>query len=103
MQTKAVQTWDEYRTKDRARRLTPVNQAKTRARMQAYNAQHPERRAATDAIAKAIAKGRLVRPERCTRCNRKTRIEAHHHKGYAQEYRLDVLWVCKSCHGVLER
>lgn len=53
--------------------------------------------AARTAVAVAIKKGILVRPDVCSFCNKqKNKIEAHH-----QDYnkQLDVIWLCKPCHG----
>ena len=47
------------------------------------------------AVASAIRTGGLVRPDKCTECDRTTRIEAHH-DNYSKP--LDVLWLCNHCH-----
>lgn len=53
---------------------------------------------ARTAVYLAILKGILVRPARCPSCNRKAKVEAHHHNGYEKEHHLDVLWRCPRCH-----
>lgn len=53
---------------------------------------------AREAVRKALRNNVLVRPDRCGQCNAKGRVEAHHHKGYGAERRLDVQWLCKTCH-----
>lgn len=59
----------------------------------------PEKKSAHEAVRRAIKKGVLTRPTSCTHCgNSKMRIEAHHHRGYAKENQLDVVFLCTSCH-----
>lgn len=48
----------------------------------------------------AIRSGALVRPEVCSVCKTKTKVEAHH-EDYTKP--LEVVWVCKSCHIELDR
>lgn len=67
---------------------------------------HPERHCAREAVHRAIKSGRLIRPETCSRCGRdpgrtrngKSQIHGHHHRGYAREFWLDVVWLCIQCH-----
>ena len=42
-----------------------------------------------------IKKGVIIRPEKCSICSRKGKIEAHH-DDYSKP--LDIRWLCKSCH-----
>ena len=63
----------------------------------------PEKKSAHEAVRRAIKKGVLTRPTSCTQCgNSKMRIEAHHHRGYAKENQLDVVFLCTSCHRASE-
>lgn len=55
-------------------------------------------RRAGHAVETAILKGTLVRPKSCSACGTNAAVEAHHHKGYAREHWLDVLWFCASYH-----
>lgn len=64
-------------------RAKPETKAKERAR---------------GAVAHAIQTLRLKRPERCTQCNKRGRVEAHHFMGYAEEHKLTVKWLCSRCH-----
>lgn len=65
---------------------------------------HPERYRARDsaktAVANALANGKLKRPKRCEKCDYRGPVESHHYLGYAREHRLDVQWLCKSCHRI---
>jgi len=62
----------------------------------------PERQARKEAyvaVRTALRSGALVRPQECGDCERRmVGIHAHHHKGYAPEHRLDVVWLCWDCH-----
>jgi hypothetical protein len=63
----------------------------------------PEKKSAHEAVRRAVKKGVLTRPKACTKCgNSQMRIEAHHHKGYAKEHQLDVVFLCTSCHRASE-
>jgi hypothetical protein len=58
-----------------------------------------ERRLAHGAVARAVARGLLVRPDVCTACGSSDRwIDAHHLAGYGPQVRLVVQWVCTRCH-----
>lgn len=59
----------------------------------------PNRIKARNAVNVAIRKGELPSPEslQCLICL-KPSAQYHHHKGYAPEYWLDVIALCKACH-----
>lgn len=59
---------------------------------------YPLKTKARGAVSSAILCGTIDRPNICSTCNKKCVPEAHHHKGYALEFHLDVIWVCKKCH-----
>ena len=72
-------------------------------RMREARKTKPEHKRAHEAVRRAIRKGVLVRPKACTKCGQSNmRIEAHHHKGYAKEHQLDVVFLCTSCHRASE-
>lgn len=52
----------------------------------------------------AVKSGRVIKPKCCSVdwCD-ETKIEAHHHKGYAPEHALDVRWLCKRHHEEAEK
>lgn len=56
---------------------------------------HPQAVFAHNELRKAIDKKIVIRPERCSNCHKKKRIEGHH-EDYA--YPLQVVWLCSSCH-----
>ena len=61
----------------------------------------PERAKARNAVRHAVRDGLLTRPNKCSNLSAEShrgRIEAHHHKGYADEHKLDIVWLCNYCH-----
>jgi hypothetical protein len=68
--------------------------AKNRARYAAY----PAKWHAKVTVARAVAKGVLVKPDHCPSCGEPRPIEAHHTMGYERRYWLVVVWRCRSCH-----
>ena len=52
------------------------------------------------AVAAARARGLLKPPERCQRCQREGKLQAHH-GDYSRP--LDVEWLCLACHGATRR
>jgi uncharacterized Zn finger protein (UPF0148 family) len=90
----------------RERRLTsrPAVVVKPRPRIvrarTGYYRSSPEQQRANAAVGRAVRRGHLVRAAACEECGRTShRIEAHHHRGYARQYQLDVQWLCSFCHG----
>lgn len=61
---------------------------------------YPEKQRARVTLNNSIKKGELNRPEFCSICLTHKKIEAHH-KDYSKP--LDVVWVCRPCHKVLDR
>jgi len=57
--------------------------------------QNAEKRVAHLAVYRAVASGRLVRPEACDDCGAGGSIHAHH-DNYSRQ--LDVRWLCPLCH-----
>ena len=56
---------------------------------------YPEKREAHIKVSNAIARGHLIRPEKCTICFAECKPDAHHFD-YSQP--LNVIWACKKCH-----
>lgn len=54
------------------------------------------------AMAKAIKSGRLRRVDACVVCHKPCKVHGHHRDGYDVASRLKVIWVCPTCHRVLE-
>lgn len=69
-----------------------------------YKRRHPNRIKARNAVTHAVHHTEELPPassEDCTRCGGDA-VEYHHHNGYSEEHWLDVVPVCKKCHGALE-
>lgn len=83
-----------YREYDRQRANLPHRQAlrteTTRRRRQetGYGKIHA-------AVARAVKSGRLIKPDRCEKCDEIRRLYAHH-DDYTKP--LDVRWLCQECH-----
>lgn len=90
----------ERKRQERAKRQAATG--KETARQLRWRQTNPELakqiRRAGEAVNRAVKQGKLVRPDACYNCGSARNIEAHHHLGYAREHRLDVVWLCKSCH-----
>lgn len=50
---------------------------------------------ARTALGKALAAGRILRPNHCEACGEPSKTQGHHHD-YSK--RLDVTWLCRKCH-----
>ena len=59
-----------------------------------YRARYPQRRSAFAAVYEATSKGKLIRPDTCSKCGNTGYIVAHHHD---YESPLDVVWLCLRC------
>ena len=86
---------ERIRAYDRQRGKLPRRIKKCVEYNRKYNKDYPERYAAKILLNNAIRSGRIKRPERCSVCNKKTRICGHHEDYYKP---LDVVWVCQVCH-----
>ena len=82
-----------------ARTWSKVNRDLEYARKRALRKSHPEPvrlyGRVMYQIRKAIAEGRLVRPEQCEACNLPCKPDAAH---YDYEQPLNVRWLCRGCH-----
>lgn len=69
-----------------------------------YRLMPENKRKARYYVKNAIRAGKLKKSEYCEKCGKKdwgikrSMIEAHHYKGYNQEYWLVVEWLCTDCH-----
>ena len=61
--------------------------------------QNPEMYKSHVYVAAALRRGTLRKPDRCSLCQgRGLKLEGHHPNGYDQVNRLDLIWLCRSCH-----
>lgn len=75
-------------------RLTSRHRAKRRAWFNLPKNLHKNR--ARCRLGKAVALGKIKKPNNCSSCNASgVKLEGHH---YDYTKPLDVLWLCKSCH-----
>jgi hypothetical protein len=82
----------------KAYRKTKQGKEKSRIAARQYRARNREKSRARGLVSSALRRGILVRPNTCEKCPNIGLIEAHHWKGYAKEFRLDIQWLCESCH-----
>jgi hypothetical protein len=82
-----------YREHDRKRASDPKRKETMLAKTRRIRASGAGR--AHNAVARAVKKGRLVRPDKCQRCPATGDIEAHHDD---HSKLLDVMWLCPICH-----
>jgi len=87
-------------SKEYAREYWLKNRERLLKKKKEHRHNHLEQYQAQDAVKSAVASGKLKRPDRCGKCGRKSRIEAHHYKGYDRKYWLNVRWLCRSCHRI---
>lgn len=64
-------------------------------RQQQWQAKNPIARWSHMAVASAIRRGILIKPDHCEACGKEGPVDAHH-----EDHRLalDVTWLCRSCH-----
>ena len=72
------------------------NPEKYNAQCKKYRDANREKFAAYRKFKRALKAGILHRPDKCQRCGKKCKPDAHHHNGYDKP--LDVLWLCRQCH-----
>jgi hypothetical protein len=71
------------------------NRDKVNANYRRYSKNNPLQASARSKVGYALKKGELVRPDRCSKCGKVCKPEAHH-PDYSKP--LEVEWLCKPCH-----
>lgn len=85
-------------------RAQPENREKYRISQSKNYYRHHGKSEARWQVKLALLEGRLVKPKTCSECGlEKVFIEAHHHNGHDEAHWLDVVWLCKGCHGKKHR
>ena len=57
---------------------------------------HPEKHKTRDKLRLAVRRGKIIKPDKCSKCGIEgVKINAHH-EDYSRPY--DVLWLCDKCH-----
>jgi hypothetical protein len=86
----------QARYEARLKATDPAGYRETCTRKQAqFRRRYPEKKAAWNAVYKAVKSGVLTRPDRCEHCGVECKPDASH-DDYA--FRLQVEWLCRSCH-----
>ena len=67
-----------------------------------HNPYNPDKQLARIAVSRALKKGTLIRPDKCSKCNKQCQPTAHHWHGYDKVHRLDVQWLCEGCHNLVD-
>lgn len=81
----------------RQRKNNPFNH---RRRNNEYNKKFPQKAKARLLILTAIRSGNIIKPDKCTICDRKAKLTGHH-----EDYNkpLEVVWICASCHNYIHK
>jgi hypothetical protein len=100
---------DYYRDYDKSRAMNPNRVAERKRYSQTKEGRESKRksvlkwqetnlvkRSAHLIVQNAVRSGRLIKPNRCELCSKKTAVIHGHHDDY--DYPLDVKWVCPKCH-----
>jgi len=89
---------EKERARDRKRDATPERRAHRRR----MKIKHRDATLARSAVYGAIKRGDIERLP-CEVCGDTKDIQAHHHKGYDKEHRLDVIFLCKKHHVIADK
>lgn len=65
-----------------------------------YRKRHPEKARAHWRVSKAVQRGTLERPDRCSACEKEC-VPQGHHEDYSKP--LEVTWLCRRCHMEVHR
>lgn len=98
-----VREYDRNRGQLEHRKLDAKNRSSKYAylkRGKAWRERNPEKYKAHNIANTAIRDGVLVKPNKCEKCSRDYKIQAHH-DDYSKP--LDVKWLCTHCHGERHR
>ena len=87
---------DQYLEYERKRSRTPERRAGIRLSQEKWSDHHRAR----ILLHNAVTRGRIVKPKECQDCGAATRLDGHH-PDYTKP--LDVVWVCRPCHGKRHR
>ena len=87
---------DKGKVRDRRYKASAKGRVVKHRARQTYRLKYPEKRAAHNAVAYAVAKGYLERPDICEHCGVVGVLIEASHSDYSQ--RLNVEWLCQPCH-----
>lgn len=80
---------------EHGRRRSPEAMAQQKIALFEWRRKNPKKLAAHKAVASALKRGELIRPDRCSQCQDIGYVVAHH-PNYSKP--LLVIWLCDSCH-----
>jgi len=87
------------RNKHVGQRWAEANKAKVYRALTAWQQRNRDKVHAYQAVNDAQRRGgTLQKSPFCQLCWTVCKTEAHHYLGYAKEFRLTVVWICRSCH-----
>jgi hypothetical protein len=85
-----------YNEYDRQRSRTPERRKALRVSQEKWS----EHERARFRVHNAVARGKIVKPTECEDCGVTARLDGHH-EDYSKP--LEVVWVCRRCHGLRHR
>ncbi len=85
----------EYAEMEYQRNQTPHRKEQLK---EAGKRRNPKQVMAVRLVNNAVRSGLLIKPDKCSMCHDKCRVQGHHHD---YDKPLDVIWVCIQCHGEL--
>ena len=89
---------NKEKRRDYNKSLRSLREAENREYQAKYRKDHKDRVAAHNALTRAVAAGRVARPESCDFCGVVGPVDGHHPDYSSPLY---VLWLCRSCHNNL--
>jgi len=72
-----------------------ANPEKYREIARRYRKRHPLKDSARKTLCLAVRRGKIARPDCCSRCAKPCRPQGHHP---SHDRPLDVVWLCRDCH-----
>lgn len=60
----------------------------------------PDKQRARGILTVAVKKGIIAKPDQCSQCGKRRKLDAHHND-YSKP--LNVLWLCKKCHTLIHK
>jgi len=86
---------NEEKVREYARKQYWKNRERNLEAGVSYRKRYPERARAAWTIGNSYKARKIIRPGKCSRCERERQIEAHH-EDYSKP--LDVIFLCTRCH-----
>lgn len=81
-------------------RRTSVGAKNTYEAMVRSRKKFTDKSRARDRVANAVKAGKVIKPDRCSKCHTVKKLDGHH-EDYSKP--LDVLWLCRQCHADIHK